>query len=169
MTVLNCETNCNRQIKYAIMVCIILKIRVNRPLENNVNIQTKQVVKQQGNKEKFSHATQGLWQKKHAEFIRYDEQVDEAQVQVTVKIEDNGVKIIRKGDIKMNLHFVEGEDTISLYEITGGRIPLTVRTHSIVQFATVDGGKLKVHYDLIQDEEKMGTYQYEIIYKEIAK
>ena len=31
----------------------------------------------------------------------------------------------------MNLHFVEGEDTITLYEINGGRIPLTVHTHSI--------------------------------------
>lgn len=92
--------------------------------------------------------------KRNAEFIRYNEQIDEAQVQVTVKIEDSGVKIIRKGDIKMNLHFVEGEDTITLYEITGGRIPLTVRTHSIIQFVTADGGKLKVHYDLIQDEEK---------------
>lgn len=151
------------------MVCIILKSRVNHPLENNVNIQTKQVVKQHGNKEKFSHSTQGSWQKRNAEFIRYNEQIDEAQVQVTVKIEDSGVKIIRKGDIKMNLHFVEGEDTITLYEITGGRIPLTVRTHSIIQFVTADGGKLKVHYDLIQDEEKMGMYQYEIIYKEIAK
>ena len=66
----------------------------------------------------------------------------------------------------MNLHFVEGEDTITLYEITGGRIPLTVRTHSILHFVTEHGGKLKVHYDLIQDDEKMGSYQYEITYKE---
>ncbi|MCG7339336.1 DUF1934 family protein [Staphylococcus sp. ACRSN] len=138
-------------------------------MENNVNIQTKQVVKQHGNKEKFSSSTQGLWQKKNSEFIRYEEEIDEAKVQVTVKIEDTGVKVIRKGDIKMNLHFVEGEKTVTLYEITGGRIPLTVHTHSIIQFVTADGGKLKIHYDLIQDDEKMGTYQFEIIYKEIAK
>ncbi|RIM75462.1 DUF1934 domain-containing protein, partial [Staphylococcus arlettae] len=29
-----------------------------------------------------------------------------------------------------------------------------------------DGGKVKVHYDLLQEDEKMGTYQYEISYKE---
>lgn len=139
---------------------------MKRTLENNVNIQTKQVVKQFDNKEKFTTNTQGTWQKRNAEFIRYQENIDDVVVNVTVKIEETGVKIIRKGEIKMNLHFVEGEDTITLYEITGGRIPLTVRTHSILHFVTEHGGKLKVHYDLIQDEEKMGSYQYEITYKE---
>lgn len=135
-------------------------------LENNVNIQTKQIVKQFDNKEKFSQKTQGSWQKRNAEFIRYQEEINDVTVNVTVKIEKSGVKIIRNGEIKMILHFVEGEDTITLYEISGGRIPLTVRTHSILHFVTPDGGKLKVHYDLIQDEEKMGSYQYEITYKE---
>ncbi|MDW4099785.1 DUF1934 family protein [Staphylococcus saprophyticus] len=135
-------------------------------MENNVNIQTKQVVKQFENKEKFTANMQGHWQKRNAEFIRYQEEIDGVAVNVTVKIEETGVKIIRKGEIKMNLHFVEGEDTITLYEITGGRIPLTVRTHSILHFVTEHGGKLKVHYDLIQDDEKMGSYQYEITYKE---
>lgn len=139
---------------------------MKRTLENNVNIQTKQVVKQFDNKEKFNVNTQGTWQKRNAEFIRYQEVINEMTVNVTVKIEETGVKIIRKGDINMNLHFVDGEDTITLYEISGGRIPLTVRTHSILHFVLDDGGKLKVHYDLIQDEEKMGSYQYEIIYKE---
>ena len=139
---------------------------MKRTLENNVNIQTKQVVKQFENKEKFTAHTQGHWQKRNAEFIRYQEEIDGVAVNVTVKIEETGVKIIRKGEIKMNLHFVEGEDTITLYEITGGRIPLTVRTHSILHFVTEHGGKLKVHYDLIQDDEKMGSYQYEITYKE---
>ena len=44
------------------MVCIILKIRVKLTLENNVEIQTKQVVKQFDNKEKFSLSTTGSWQ-----------------------------------------------------------------------------------------------------------
>ncbi|MCD0831467.1 DUF1934 domain-containing protein, partial [Staphylococcus aureus] len=32
-----------------------------------------------------------------------------------------------------------------------------------------DGGKLKIHYELYQDNEKMGSYQYEINYKEIGE
>lgn len=44
---------------------------------------------------------------------------------------------------------------------------LTVHTMSILHFVTSDGGKLKVHYALFQGDEKMGTYQYEMKYKEI--
>lgn len=135
-------------------------------MENNVFIHTKQVVKQHDDKQKFSFKTEGTWQKRQADFIRYKETIEDATVNVTVKIEQAGVKIIRKGDMNMNIHFVEGEDTITLYEINGGRIPLTVHTHSILHFVTDDGGKVKVHYDLLQEDEKMGTYQYEISYKE---
>lgn len=53
--------------------------------------------------------------------------IEEAKVNVTIKIEDNGVKLIRKGDINMNLHFVEGEETTTLYDTPAGRIPLTVK------------------------------------------
>ena len=49
--------------------------------------------------------------------------IEEAKVNVTIKIEDNGVKLIRKGDINMNLHFVEGEETTTLYDTPAGRIP----------------------------------------------
>ena len=95
------------------MVCIILKIRVKLTLENNVEIQTKQVVKQFDNKEKFSLSTTGSSQKRNPDFILYQKELNGA-----IFVNDNG-------------------------------------------------GKLKVHYDLIQDEEKMGSYQYEITYKEM--
>jgi uncharacterized beta-barrel protein YwiB (DUF1934 family) len=31
------------------------------------------------------------------------------------------------------------------------------------------GGKLKIQYELHQNDEKMGSYQYEINYKEISE
>lgn len=62
---------------------------------------------------------------KHADYIRYQEQIESAVVNVTIKIEDNGVKLIRKGDINMNLHFVEGKDTKQHF------YTIPKRTHSI--------------------------------------
>ena len=38
-----------------------------------------------------------------------------------------------------------------------------------MHFVTYNGGKLKIHYELYQDEQKMGSYQYEINYKEISE
>lgn len=126
-------------------------------------------MKQHNEKEKFEFTTEGTWQQRQSNFIRYVEQIEDATVNVTIKVDDGSVKLIRKGDINMNLHFVEGQTTTTFYDISAGRIPLEVKTLRILHFVSGDGGKLKIHYELYQDNEKMGSYQYEINYKEIGE
>ncbi|MCE5017872.1 DUF1934 domain-containing protein [Staphylococcus aureus] len=138
-------------------------------MDKKVSIQTKQVLKQHNEKEKFEFTTEGTWQQRQSNFIRYVEQIEDAKVNVTIKVDDDSVKLIRKGDINMNLHFVEGQTTTTFYDISAGRIPLEVKTLRILHFVSGDGGKLKIHYELYQDNEKMGSYQYEINYKEIGE
>ncbi|HIA7084018.1 TPA: DUF1934 domain-containing protein [Staphylococcus aureus] len=138
-------------------------------MDKKVSIQTKQVLKQHNEKEKFEFTTEGTWQQRQSNFIRYVEQIEDAIVNVTIKVDDDSVKLIRKGDINMNLHFVEGQTTTTFYDISAGRIPLEVKTLRILHFVSGDGGKLKIHYELYQDNEKMGSYQYEINYKEIGE
>ncbi len=138
-------------------------------LDKKVSIQTKQVLKQHNEKEEFEFTTEGTWQQRQSNFIRYVEQIEDATVNVTIKVDDDSVKLIRKGDINMNLHFVEGQTTTTFYDISAGRIPLEVKTLRILHFVSGDGGKLKIHYELYQDNEKMGSYQYEINYKEIGE
>ncbi|HAR2822136.1 TPA: DUF1934 family protein [Staphylococcus aureus] len=127
------------------------------------------MLKQHNEKEKFEFTTDGTWQQRQSNFIRYVEQIEDATVNVTIKVDDDSVKLIRKGDINMNLHFVEGQTTTTFYDISAGRIPLEVKTLRILHFVSGDGGKLKIHYELYQDNEKMGSYQYEINYKEIGE
>ncbi|CAA4096707.1 domain of uncharacterised function [Staphylococcus aureus] len=138
-------------------------------MDKKVSIQTKQVLKQHNEKEKFEFTTEGTWQQRQSNFIRYVEQIEDATVNVTIKVDDDSVKLIRKGDINMNLHFVEGQTTTTFYDISAGRNPLEVKTLRILHFVSGDGGKLKIHYELYQDNEKMGSYQYEINYKEIGE
>lgn len=138
-------------------------------MDKKVSIYTKQVLKQHNEKEKFEFTTEGTWQQRQSNFIRYVEQIEDATVNVTIKVDDDSVKLIRKGDINMNLHFVEGQATTTFYDISAGRIPLDVKTLRILHFVSGDGGKLKIHYELYQDNEKMGSYQYEINYKEIGE
>nr|NDR26988.1 DUF1934 family protein [Staphylococcus aureus] len=127
------------------------------------------MLKQHNEKEKFEFTTEGTWQQRQSNFIQYVEQIEDATVNVTIKVDDDSVKLIRKGDINMNLHFVEGQTTTTFYDISAGRIPLEVKTLRILHFVSGDGGKLKIHYELYQDNEKMGSYQYEINYKEIGE
>ena len=145
-----------------------LEAKVRQTLNKNIDVQTKQVLKQNGEKQNLN-----LLRKVHGKEKRrlysIPEQIEDAVVNVTIKIEERGVKLIRKGDINMNLHFVEGHDTTTLLRYTSGRIPLTVKTRSILHFVNENGGKLKIQYELHQNDEKMGSYQYEINYKEISE
>ncbi len=45
------------------------------------------------------------------------QQIEDATVNVTIKVDDDSVKLIRKGDINMNLHFVEGQTTTTFSTI----------------------------------------------------
>ncbi|ANZ34098.1 DUF1934 family protein [Staphylococcus carnosus] len=138
-------------------------------MDQNIRIQTLQVIKRDGETDEFEYETNGTWQeKRQVEYIRYDEQIEDITIHVTLKIQDGEVKLMRSGEIKQNLHFVEGKDTVSLYEIPAGKIPLTVRTLSINHFIQPEMSKLKIRYELFQDEEKMGTYLYQITYKELT-
>ncbi len=140
-----------------------------RQLDQNIHIQTLQVIKRDGETDEFEYETNGTWQeKRQVEYIRFDEQIEDITIHVTLKIQDGEVKLMRNGEIKQNLHFVEGKDTVSLYEIPAGKIPLTVRTLSINHFIQPEMSKLKIRYELFQDEEKMGTYLYQITYKELT-
>ncbi|GEP79092.1 DUF1934 domain-containing protein [Staphylococcus carnosus] len=138
-------------------------------MDQNIRIQTLQVIKRDGETDEFEYETNGTWQeKRQVEYIRYDEQIEDITIHVTLKIQDGEVKLMRSGEIKQNLHFVEGKDTVSLYEIPAGKIPLTVRTLSINHFIQPEMSKLKIRYELFQDEEKMGNYLYQITYKELT-
>lgn len=130
-----------------------------------MDITTHQIVKQNDQKDRFRFQTTGLWKRKQSEYIRYQEIFEDQKVNVTIKFVEDGVKIIRKGDIDMNLYFVEGQDTTTFYHISEGKLIFTVHTLSILHFITDTGGKLKIHYELYQGDEKMGVYQYEINYK----
>ena len=64
-------------------------------LNKNINIQTHQVLKQMVKSRDLS-LLQKVLATKFADFIRYEEQIEDAKVNVTIKIEDTGVKLIRK-------------------------------------------------------------------------
>ncbi|MCD8914023.1 MULTISPECIES: DUF1934 domain-containing protein [Staphylococcus] len=137
-------------------------------MNENIRIQTFQMIERDGEIDEFEFETNGTWQeKRQAEYIRYDEVVENLEVHVTLKIQNGEVRLLRSGNIKQNLHFIEGNDTMSLYEIPTGKIPLTIRTLSINHYVQPEQSKLKVRYELYQNEEKMGTYLYQITYKEL--
>ncbi|MES5813035.1 DUF1934 family protein [Mammaliicoccus sciuri] len=61
-------------------------------MKENININIKQVVKQNGEKETFQTKTSGTFHRRNSDIIRYEETIDEQIVKNMLKIEDDGVK-----------------------------------------------------------------------------
>lgn len=136
-------------------------------MEANININIKQVVKQNGEKETFQTNTLGTFHRRNSDIIRYEETIDEQIVKNMLKIEADGVKIHRTGALKTVFHFVEGQETISYYDTEAGRMTMRVNTLSIKHFINDQQGKLRIHYQLSDQTGLLGTYQFQINYKEI--
>ncbi|WP_145356546.1 DUF1934 family protein, partial [Staphylococcus epidermidis] len=72
--------------------------------------------------------------------------------------EDRGVKLIGKGEINMKLDLVEGDERRRVYDVGGGKIGLSVKRLSVKDLVSDNGGKVKIDYELYEEEEKMGCY-----------
>ncbi|QJF24182.1 DUF1934 domain-containing protein [Mammaliicoccus vitulinus] len=136
-------------------------------MEENIHIHIKQVVKQNGEKSTFQTNTSGTYHRRNSDIIRYEETIDNQIVKNMLKIENNGVKIHRTGAVKTVFHFVEGQETISYYDTEAGRMTMNVKTLSIKHDIDDIKGKLRIHYQLSDQTGLLGTYQFQINYKEI--
>ncbi len=72
---------------------------MSRKLDKKVIIHTKQVLKQHNEKEKFEFTNVGTCQQRQYNYIRYEEQIEDATVKVTINVDDESGKLIRKGEI----------------------------------------------------------------------
>lgn len=136
-------------------------------MKKNISVNVRQVVKQNGDKSTFQTNTTGTYHKRNSDIIRYEETIDDQVVKNMLKIDKTGVKIHRTGTVNTTFHFVEGKDTVSYYETEAGRMTLNVKTLSIKHFIDEEKGKLKIHYQLSDPSGLLGTYQFQINYKEI--
>ena len=71
-------------------VVYYLEAKVRQTLNKNIDVQTKQVLKQNGEKQNLNLLK--VHGKENADYIRYQEQIEDAVVNVTIKIEERGVK-----------------------------------------------------------------------------
>lgn len=54
-------------------------------MKENININIKQVVKQNGEKETFQTKTSGTFHRRNSDIIRYEETIDEQIVKICLK------------------------------------------------------------------------------------
>lgn len=111
-----------------------------------------------------------LYEKEDQTYLRYEEELEGlGQVQNTLKIEDQQVKVIRHGAVTMNHVYRLGETTQGLYHSPLGPLGMETKTTQLQYEPILDGtsgaGKFLLGYELRLNEEHAGSFTLEIGFK----
>lgn len=105
-----------------------------------------------------------------ATYIRYQEVLDEGNVNTTVKIahDDEEILILRNGAIKMRMVFRPNKPVSGTYHAPHGYMEIVTEAKSFAHehIDETNAGTIKLKYDLSMQETLAGTYNLEIKYKE---
>lgn len=115
-----------------------------------------QLVFMHGEETKYEQKLQVSELEKGDTYLRYTEALDDYELNVTVRLGDNFVKLQRRGIINMNFHFEEGVKTDTFYDSPAGRHHFEIVTHEL----TAGDGTLIIKYDLFESGALLGKYKY---------
>ena len=137
---------------------------MSEPLKKSVEVRLRSTIQHpKAKKESFDIRTTGvLTLKGEQPYLVYEEVQNEKAVRTTVKLHEESALILRSGGIKMRLPFQKGEQQTGSYDTGYGTFMISTNTKHL-QFKD---GHFLVHYELIVDEEVVGTYKLELTYSE---
>ncbi|SDK59467.1 DUF1934 domain-containing protein [Lacicoccus qingdaonensis] len=109
-------------------------------------------------KQSFSQEVEVTEIIKRDRYLKYREQMDVHELDVTLRINDDFIKIKRSGVVSMNFHFAEGRETDTFYESPAGRHHFTIYTHEIKALEN----EIFIDYELFEQGQLLGSYQYKL-------
>lgn len=115
-----------------------------------------QLVLMHGEETKYEQKLQVSEIEKGDTYLRYTEALDDNELNVTVRLGDNYVKLQRRGIINMNFYFEEGVRTDTFYDSPAGRHHFEIVTHEL----KTGDGILTIKYDLFESGALLGKYKY---------
>ena len=137
---------------------------MSEPIKKEVAVRLRSTIQHpKSKKESFDIRTTGvLTLKGEQPYLVYEEVQNEKTIKTTVKLSAESALILRSGGVKMRLPFQRGEQQTGSYDTGYGTFMITTNTKKL-QFTD---GQFLVHYELIVDEEVVGTYKLELTYTE---
>lgn len=131
-------------------------------------VSTEQKIKQHNETTKYRQQTEGELVEKRVPYITYIENLEGQKIKVRVKLDPQGVKVLRRGAVSMDFHFVEGETTQNIYTTEAGRTVMDITTTKLSFKKLTAGGRLLIHYTLSEHGIIHGQFKYQLDYKEMT-
>lgn len=132
----------------------------------NIEIHIKQQITNSEGTETFDLITTGTLIKKAHTYIMYKEKIDDILTDVRVKVEDERVRINRKGQLTLDFLFVPYETTQNMYHLANQKTVMEVTTNQMFIESDEHSGKVYIQYTIVNNQTVLGSYTYHIEYKE---
>ncbi|RAK48639.1 DUF1934 domain-containing protein [Macrococcoides bohemicum] len=132
----------------------------------NIEIHIKQQITNSEGTETFDLITTGTLIKKAHTYIMYKETIDDILTDVRVKVEDERVRINRKGQLTLDFLFVPYETTQNMYHLANQKTVMEVTTNQMFIESDEHSGKVYIQYTIVNNQTVLGSYTYDIEYKE---
>ncbi len=137
---------------------------MSQPIKKSVNVRLISTIQHPDAASETIHiqTTGELTIKGKQPYLVYEEMQNEKSVRTTVKLSSDSALILRSGGVKMRLPFRLGEPQVGSYDTDYGTMMITINTKQL----KVEVGQFRVEYELLINEEVVGTYTLELIYTE---
>lgn len=102
----------------------------------------------------------GFYFKNDTYFIMYEEKKEMGMndCSVTIKVKDDNVSIMRKGEFSSKMVYKNGDVSEVMYHTPYGEISMYITTKSVKNALSVMGGKMELLYDMEIEGEKSNHY-----------
>ncbi|TDM39177.1 DUF1934 domain-containing protein [Macrococcoides goetzii] len=132
----------------------------------NIDLHIKQQITNSEGTETFEFNTTGTLIKKAHTYIMYKETIDDIQTDVRVKMEKERVRINRKGQLTLDFLFVPYETTQNMYHLANQKTVMEITTNQMFIESDEHSGKVYIQYTIVNNQTVLGSYTYDIEYKE---
>lgn len=106
------------------------------------------------------------FQKGNADFLQYEEVIEEGNVRTIVKMAQNEALILRGGALKMRLPFELNRKLNGSYELPFGQFGTETKARRMDYSYENGKGRFEILYDFSMEGSPQGTYHLEIVFQE---
>jgi uncharacterized beta-barrel protein YwiB (DUF1934 family) len=105
-------------------------------------------------------------QKGNADFLQYEEVMEEGNVRTIVKMAAEEALILRGGAVKMRLPFELNRKLNGSYELPFGQFAIVTKAKKMNYSHENGKGRFEIVYDFSMEGSSQGTYHLEIVFQE---
>ncbi len=108
-----------------------------------------------------------LYNKAGTFYLKYTEDLEDVtEVKTTLKIKEDNLTLIRRGNLNSVQHFIRGEKTSFDYKTPYGKFSFELEVKEFLVDVSLEQGQIDIVYELYNQEQLVGVNSLTVAYEE---